>query len=166
MGWIRIRIHMDPELLPWYGTRKIQSWIRIRNKSFLIRNTASFWVLSPVPLRLQNLEGSEKICRSGAELIALIRIRVYITTFLSKTLVKEDLLFVFKFFTMLVQVFKVFIKAQGLREKTYRYDFFLLLQFFTFTVDRLLIRINLIRIRNTGFHQGLEVQHGITIKLV
>ena len=162
MGWIRIRIHMDPELLPGYGTRKIQSWIRIRNKSFLIRNTASFWVLSPVPLRLQNLEGSEKICRSGAELIALIRIRVYITTFLSKTLVNEDLLFVFKFFIMLVQVF---IKAQGLRENTYRYDFFCV-QFFTFTVDRLLIRINLIRIRNTGFHQGLEVQHGITIKLV
>ena len=29
-GWIRIR--MDPELLPGSGTRKIQSWIRIRNK--------------------------------------------------------------------------------------------------------------------------------------
>ena len=32
--WIRIRICMDPELLPGSGsgTRKIQSWIRIRNK--------------------------------------------------------------------------------------------------------------------------------------
>ena len=32
---------MDPELLPGSGsgTRKIQSWIRIRNKSFRIRNT-------------------------------------------------------------------------------------------------------------------------------
>ena len=39
MGWIRIR--MDPELLPgsWSGTRKIQSWIWIRNKSFRIHNT-------------------------------------------------------------------------------------------------------------------------------
>ena len=36
IGWIRIR--MDPELLPGSGsgTRKIQSWIRIRNKSFRI----------------------------------------------------------------------------------------------------------------------------------
>ena len=38
MGWIRIR--MDPELLPGSGTRKIQSWIRILNKSFRIHNTA------------------------------------------------------------------------------------------------------------------------------
>ena len=42
-GWIRIRIRMDPELLPGSGsgsgTRKIQSWIRIRNKSFRIQNT-------------------------------------------------------------------------------------------------------------------------------
>ena len=30
IGWIRIR--MDPELLPGSGSRKIQSWIRIRNK--------------------------------------------------------------------------------------------------------------------------------------
>ena len=39
MGWIRIR--MDPELLPGSGsgTRKIQSWIQIRNKSFRIHNT-------------------------------------------------------------------------------------------------------------------------------
>ena len=39
MGWIRIRI--DPELLSGSesGTRKIQSWIRLRNKSFRIRNT-------------------------------------------------------------------------------------------------------------------------------
>ena len=38
MGWIRIR--MDPELLPGSGsgTRKIQSWIWIRNKSFRIHN--------------------------------------------------------------------------------------------------------------------------------
>ena len=42
IGWIRIR--MDPELLPGYGSgsRKIQSWIRIRirNKSFQIHNTS------------------------------------------------------------------------------------------------------------------------------
>ena len=37
MGWIRICI--DPELLPGSGTRKIQSWIRIRNKTFRIHNT-------------------------------------------------------------------------------------------------------------------------------
>ena len=37
MAWIRIR--MDPELLPGSGTRKIQSWIWIRNKSFRIHNT-------------------------------------------------------------------------------------------------------------------------------
>ena len=41
MGWIRIR--MDQELLPGSGyesgTRKTQSWIRIRNKSFRIHNT-------------------------------------------------------------------------------------------------------------------------------
>ena len=36
MAWIRIR--MDPELLHGSGARKIQSWIR--NKSFLIHNTA------------------------------------------------------------------------------------------------------------------------------
>ena len=37
--WIRIR--MDPELMPGSrsGTGKIQSWIRIRNKSFQIHNT-------------------------------------------------------------------------------------------------------------------------------
>ena len=35
--WIRIRL--DPELLPESGTRKIQSWILIRNKSFRIHNT-------------------------------------------------------------------------------------------------------------------------------
>ena len=40
MGWIWIWIRMDPELLPGSGTRKIQSWIRIRNKSFRIHNTA------------------------------------------------------------------------------------------------------------------------------
>ena len=34
--WIRIR--MDPELLPGSVTRKIQSWIRIRNKSFRIHH--------------------------------------------------------------------------------------------------------------------------------
>ena len=39
MGWIQIR--MDTELLPGSGTRKIQSWIRTRNKSFWIRNTAT-----------------------------------------------------------------------------------------------------------------------------
>ena len=39
MGWILIRIRMDPELLPGSGTQKIQSWIRIRNKSFRIHNT-------------------------------------------------------------------------------------------------------------------------------
>ena len=39
MGWIRIRL--DPELLPGSGSRTqiIQSWIRIRNKSFRIRNS-------------------------------------------------------------------------------------------------------------------------------
>ena len=39
MDWIRIR--MDLELLPGSGsaTRKIQSWIRIRNDLFRIRNT-------------------------------------------------------------------------------------------------------------------------------
>ena len=41
---IRIRIHMDPEFSPGSGsgTRKIQSWIRIRiwNKSFRIHNTS------------------------------------------------------------------------------------------------------------------------------
>ena len=31
---------MDPELFPESGTLKIQSWIRIRNKSFRIRTTA------------------------------------------------------------------------------------------------------------------------------
>ena len=36
---MRIWIRMDPELLPGSGTRKIQSWIRIQNKSFWIRNT-------------------------------------------------------------------------------------------------------------------------------
>ena len=40
IGWIRIC--MDPELLPGSGTRKIQSWIRIRYKSFRIRNTDFF----------------------------------------------------------------------------------------------------------------------------
>ena len=36
-----IRICMDPELLPGFGfgTRKIQSWIRIQNKFFRIHNT-------------------------------------------------------------------------------------------------------------------------------
>ena len=34
MGWIRIR--MDTELLPWSGTRKIQSWIRIHNTVYHI----------------------------------------------------------------------------------------------------------------------------------
>ena len=38
MGWIRIR--KDLKFLPGSGTRKIQSWIRIRNKSFRIHNTA------------------------------------------------------------------------------------------------------------------------------
>ena len=37
MGWIRIR--MDPELLPGFGTQKIQSWIR--NISIRIRNTGN-----------------------------------------------------------------------------------------------------------------------------
>ena len=37
MGWIRIR--MDPELLHGSGTRKLKSWIRIRNTSFQIHNT-------------------------------------------------------------------------------------------------------------------------------
>ena len=37
MGWIQIRIY--PELLPGSGSRKTQSWIRIRNKSFQIHNT-------------------------------------------------------------------------------------------------------------------------------
>ena len=44
MGWIRIR--MDPELLPGSGSRKIQRWIRIQNKSFRIHNTGimyGFW---------------------------------------------------------------------------------------------------------------------------
>ena len=36
---LRIRIRMDPEIFPGSGTRKIQSWIRIRNKSFRIHNT-------------------------------------------------------------------------------------------------------------------------------
>ena len=36
---LRIQIRMDPELLPGSGTRNLQSWIRIRNKSFRIRNT-------------------------------------------------------------------------------------------------------------------------------
>ena len=42
IGWILIRIRMNPELLPrsGSGTRKIQSWIRIRNKSFWIHTTA------------------------------------------------------------------------------------------------------------------------------
>ena len=43
MGWIRIRMDPDPELgklRAGSGTRKIQSWIRIRNKSFRIQNTA------------------------------------------------------------------------------------------------------------------------------
>ena len=39
MGWIRI--HMDPELLPGSGTLKIQSWIRIRNKSFRIHKVSA-----------------------------------------------------------------------------------------------------------------------------
>ena len=37
IGWIQIC--MDPELLPGSGDQKIQSWIRIRNKSFRIHNT-------------------------------------------------------------------------------------------------------------------------------
>ena len=36
---ILIRIRMDLELLPGSGTWKIQSWFRIRNKSFRIHNT-------------------------------------------------------------------------------------------------------------------------------
>ena len=37
---LRIRMRMDPELLLGSGSGiKIQSWIRIRNKSFRIRNT-------------------------------------------------------------------------------------------------------------------------------
>ena len=50
MGWIRIR--MDSKLLPGSGsgTRKIQSWIRILNKSFRIRKTAfSFQIPVPFP---------------------------------------------------------------------------------------------------------------------
>ena len=44
IGWIQIRIRMDLTLLPGSGTRKIKSWIRIRNKSFRIHNTAvSVW---------------------------------------------------------------------------------------------------------------------------
>ena len=45
MGWIRIR--MDPELLPGSGsrTRKIPSWIWIRNKSFRIHNTDFFVIV-------------------------------------------------------------------------------------------------------------------------
>ena len=43
MSWIQIC--MDPEILPGFGsgTRKIQSWIRIRirNKSFRIQNTGT-----------------------------------------------------------------------------------------------------------------------------
>ena len=50
IGWIRIRIRMDPELLPGSGTRKIQS--RIRNKSFRIHNTG-FLVLGSIRI-LQN----------------------------------------------------------------------------------------------------------------
>ena len=42
IGWIRIRICMDPELLPESGTRKIQS--RIRNKSFRIHNTGFYTI--------------------------------------------------------------------------------------------------------------------------
>ena len=43
MGWIRTR--MDQELLPGAGsgTLKIQSWIRIWNKSFRIRNTVKIY---------------------------------------------------------------------------------------------------------------------------
>ena len=46
IGWIRIR---DPELLPGSGsgTRIIQIWIRIRNKSFRIHNTALSNVAEP-----------------------------------------------------------------------------------------------------------------------
>ena len=39
MGWIRIRMDPDLELLPGSGTQKVQSWIRIRNKSFWIHTT-------------------------------------------------------------------------------------------------------------------------------
>ena len=39
IGWIRIRIRIDPELLPGSRTRKIQSWILILNKSSRICNT-------------------------------------------------------------------------------------------------------------------------------
>ena len=39
MGWIRIR--MNPELLTGSEAQKIQSWIRIQNKSFRIHNSVS-----------------------------------------------------------------------------------------------------------------------------
>ena len=49
MGWIRIR--MDPELLPGSGFWKIQSWIRIQNKSFRIRDIAKKYRYSPTHRR-------------------------------------------------------------------------------------------------------------------
>ena len=48
MGWILICMDPDPDVLPGSGsrTRKIQSWIRIWNKSFRIgiHNTGSYTV--------------------------------------------------------------------------------------------------------------------------
>ena len=38
IGWIR-NFCLDPELLPGSGTRKIQSWIRIRKIAFRFRDT-------------------------------------------------------------------------------------------------------------------------------
>ena len=45
---------MDPELLPGSGTRKIQSWIQIRNKSFRIRNTGLVCVWQVMPDETHN----------------------------------------------------------------------------------------------------------------
>ena len=69
IGWIRIR--MDPELLPGSrsGTRKIQSWIRIWNKSFRIHNIDKKRKISSV-FFLQRAETTDKnthkqCCGSG-----------------------------------------------------------------------------------------------------
>ena len=67
MGWIRIR--MDPELLPGsgYGTRKIQSWIRIHNtgffKSFLGGKSRSRLQFSaPAPIKRNRLRPAPQNC--------------------------------------------------------------------------------------------------------
>ena len=57
IGWIQVRICMDPELLPGSVTQKIQSWIR--NKSFRIINTG--WIRIRAGKMIGSLTDTEEI---------------------------------------------------------------------------------------------------------